>query len=199
MNDDKHQIDSRSKTGRLFVISAPSGAGKGTVIKQLQKLKPEIVLSVSATTRAPRPGEKDGISYFFVTRERFREMINQGELLEYAQYVGEFYGTPKNMIDSCIRQGNDVLLEIEVQGARQIMELRPEAVTIFIIPPDMDELERRLRNRKTDSEEKLAARLERARVELDEKHNYDYIIINDQVLRAAEEILSIIDPAERNN
>ena len=179
--------------GKIIVISAPSGTGKSTIINRLLKIRPELVLSVSATTRAPRTGEVDGVAYDFVTRERFMEMVERGEFLEYAEYVGEFYGTPKIPIDKCTESGVNVLLEIEVQGARQIMELEQDAVTIFIVPPNMKELERRLRSRGTDSEEKLAARMERATLELQEKTHYAHIVVNDRVDRAAKEILSIID------
>ena len=179
--------------GRLFVISAPSGTGKSTVINRLMKLCPELVLSVSATTRGPRPNETDGISYHFVSREKFREMIEKGELLEYAEYVGEFYGTPLKPLYENIGNGKNVLLEIEVQGARQVMELEPDAVTIFLVPLDIKELERRLRGRGTDSEEKLAARLERALLEFDKEKYYKHIVVNDDVTRAAKEILAIIE------
>jgi len=182
-----------SGKGRLFVISAPSGAGKGTVINYLMKLCPELVLSVSATTRAPRPGETDGESYYFVSHERFQEMMDEGEFLEHAEYVGEYYGTPRKPILEHIKNGKNVLLEIEVQGARQVMALKPDAVTIFITPPDMAELERRLRSRGTDSEATLDARLNRAYQELMEKDCYMYTVVNDDVARAAEEILSIIN------
>ena len=182
-----------SGKGRLIIISAPSGAGKDTIINRIMKLRPELALSVSATTRAPRIGEAEGVSYYFVTRERFCEMIEKGEFLEYANYVGEFYGTPMNPIKKHIDNGRDVLLEIEVQGARQVMTLAPDAITIFIVPPDMDELERRLRGRGTDSEEKLAARLERAKLELEDKTYYSHVIVNDDVNQAVEAILSIIN------
>jgi len=183
----------RNTEGKLVVISAPSGTGKGTVINQLLKLRPDFVFSVSATTRKPRPGEVDGVEYHFLTNERFREMIIKNEFLEYAEYVGEFYGTPLKPIIDCVDSGITVLLDIEIQGARQVMAKIPDALTIFIVPPDLDELENRLRGRGTDSEKKLAARLERARVELEEKCRYDYIVINDDVNRAAEEILYLID------
>ena len=182
-----------SKQGRLFVISAPSGAGKGTIIKRLLELRPGLVLSVSATTRAPRVGETDGVSYFFTTREKFEEMIAHGEFLEYAEYVGEYYGTPKKPVHEQLEAGKDVLLEIEVQGARQVLAAEPNAVSIFIIPPSMEELERRLRGRGTDSEEKLVARLQQAQIELGYKNEYDYVVVNDEVDRVSDEILTIID------
>jgi len=178
--------------GRIFIISAPSGAGKGTVIRSLLELCPELVFSVSATTRTPRDGEKEGISYWFVSHERFKEMIDREEFLEYAEYVGEFYGTPKKPIYECVESGRNILLDIEIQGARQVIAKEPGAVTIFIVPPSMQELERRRRGRCTDCEEKLAARLERARIELEEKDNYCHRVVNDYVSRAAAEILSII-------
>jgi len=181
------------RKGRLFIISAPSGTGKGTVISHLMKLRPELELSVSATTRPPRSGEVEGKSYCFVTRESFQDMISRGEFLEYAGYVGELYGTRKKPIDEFVLAGKDVLLEIEVQGAKQVMAKVPGAVSIIVVPPDMDELERRLRGRGTDSEEKIASRLDRARRELEEKDHYDYIVTNDDISRAAREILSIID------
>ena len=179
--------------GKLIIISAPSGAGKGTVISSLIEIRPELVLSISATTRLPRDGEADGKDYYFVTRERFREMVRFGEFLEYAEYVGEYYGTPAKPIYEHIKNGKNVILEIEVQGAKQLMEMQPDALTVFIVPPDMEELEKRLRGRGTDSEEKLTARLERARGELEEKVYYAHIVVNDDVTRAAEEISAIID------
>jgi len=181
------------KKGRLFIISAPSGAGKGTVIAELIKLNPELRYSISATTRSPRKGEVDGVSYHFISKERFKDLIAKDAFLEHAEYVGEYYGTPKSPIEDCIEYGIDVILEIEVQGARQVMDANPEAVSIFIVPPGMQELEARLRGRKTESEEKLAARLEQAKLEMEEKIHYNHVVVNDEVLRAANEILSIID------
>ena len=181
------------KQGKLVVISAPSGTGKGTVINKLLQLRPEFVFSISATTREPRPGEVDRSSYYFLTRDKFRDMIENDEFLEYAEYVGEYYGTPEKPVDDFIESGKTVILDIEVQGAKQVIVKKPYAVTIFITAPDMKELENRLRGRGTDSEEKLLARLERARSELEEKCHYDYVVINDDVDRAVREILSIID------
>jgi len=179
--------------GKLVVISAPSGTGKGTVINKLLSLRPSLAFSVSATTRSPRPGEKDGEAYIFLTHDCFHDMISNDEFLEYAQYVGEFYGTPMEPIRKHIDSGVTVILDIEVQGAKQVMSKMPEAITIFITAPDMDELENRLRGRGTDSEEKLLARLERAKIEMHEKPNYKHTVINDDVSRAACEILEIID------
>lgn len=182
-----------SANGRLFIISAPSGTGKSTVINYLMRRRKEIVLSVSATTRPPRKDEVDGVSYHFVTRDEFQDMIGREEFYEYAEYVGEFYGTPKVPIFESVNNGKDVILEIEIQGAKQVMAKEPSAVSIFIVPPDMAELERRLRGRGTDSEEKLIARLERAGRELQEKGYYAHVIVNINVRQTAEEIMSIID------
>ena len=179
--------------GRLFIISAPSGAGKSTVINLLVERRENLILSVSATTRAPRDGEVDGSSYHFVSHESFKQMISRGEFLEYAEYVGELYGTPKKPIFEYLEAGKDVLLEIEIQGAKQVMEQEPGVISIFIVPPDIDELERRLRGRGTDSEEKLAARLDRAARELKEKDIYTYIVVNDELNRTVDEIIEIIE------
>jgi len=185
-------MNDKSK-GILVVISAPSGTGKGTVINKLLEIRPEFIFSVSATTRKPRPGETDGVEYHFRTKDDFLEMISNDELLEYAEYVGEFYGTPVKPIKEAIENGKTIILDIEVQGAKQVMSKMPKAKTVFIVPPDMKELENRLRGRGTDSEEKLAARLERACQELNERNHYDHIVINDSVSRAADEIINIID------
>jgi len=182
-----------TKKGRLFVVSAPSGAGKGTVIRKILELRPDLALSISATTRAPRTDEADGVSYYFVTHEAFREMVRENEFLEHAEYVGEYYGTPRKPVDEYLSNGKDVLLEIEIQGAKQVMHAMPECVTIFIVPPDMEELERRLRGRGTDSDGKLKARMQKAHQEMNERDKYMYIIVNDEVLCAAQEIISIID------
>ena len=181
------------KKGRLFIISAPSGAGKGTVISHLLELDPDLSLSISVTTRTARTGEEEGVSYYFITKERFEELIKIGAFLEYAEYIGEYYGTPRSPIDDCIYYGKDVILEIEVVGAAQVMKAMPDAVSIFIIPPDLDELEKRLRGRKTESADKLSARLKRAGEELKEQKHYDHVVVNDDAVRAAKEIFDIIN------
>ena len=179
--------------GRLIIISAPSGTGKSTVISKLFELHPGIRFSVSATTRSPRQGERDGVEYYFMTHERFKTMIENGEFLEYAEYVGNYYGTPIAPIHDSLNAGDDVLLDIEVKGHKQIKEKMPEAISIFIVPPSMEELEKRLRLRATDSEEAILKRLETAKIEVLEAEHYDHVVVNDVVERAAQEILSIID------
>jgi len=181
------------KKGRLVVISAPSGTGKGTVINELLKLRPDFAFSVSATTRKPRPKETNGVEYLFLSHDEFKEMIENDEFLEHAQYVGEYYGTPAGAIKDSIDSGTTIILDIEVQGAKQVMSKKIDALTIFIVAPSMEELESRLRGRGTDSEEKLVKRLEQAQQELGEKSRYDHVVVNDSAKRAAEEILSIIE------
>ena len=185
-----------SNYGKLIVISAPSGTGKGTVINELIKKRPDFVFSISATTRPPRPHEIDGIDYHFLTKESFNEMISNDGFLEHAEYVGNYYGTPISPIKDHLKNKRTVLLDIEVQGAKQVMVKMPEAISIFIVPPDMAELERRLRGRGTDSEEKLAKRLEQASLELKQKDNYAFVVVNDNVDRVVNEILSLIDRKE---
>ena len=182
-----------SSKGRLFIISAPSGTGKGSVIKVVLENKPELVYSISATTRRPREGEKEGVDYFFVSHEVFMNMIAEDEFFEYAQYVGEYYGTPKKFILENIENGKDVILEVEVQGARQVMDADPNAVSIFLSPPNMQELARRLHDRGTDSEDARAARLKRAEQEMEETFVYDHIIVNENIIKAAEDILEVIN------
>jgi len=182
------------KKGKLIVISAPSGTGKGTVIGHLLKLKPDFAFSVSATTRKPRPGETDGVEYHFISKDEFQKMIENNEFLEHASFVGEHYGTPAKPIIDYINNGATVILDIEVVGAKQVMSKNiDELTTIFIMAPDMNELEKRLRGRGTDTEEKINARIERAKQELEEKSHYDHIVINDNSKRAAKEILNIIE------
>ena len=179
-------------TGLLIVFSGPSGAGKDTVLKRLLEMDNNIRLSISATTRAPRPGEQDGVDYFFLPRDRFLSLIDQDKMLEHAEYCGNFYGTPKEPIEKWNGEGRDVILEIEVQGGAQIKEKRPECVSIFLLPPSLSELEQRLRLRNTEQEETIRKRLETARGEILKAKDYDYVVINDTVEHAVEQILSII-------
>ncbi len=167
--------------GLLLVISGFSGAGKGTAVRRLMELHDEYALSISATTRQPRQGEEDGREYFFKTAEQFEDMIRQGELIEYAQYVGNYYGTPKKYVLSQMEAGKNVILEIEIQGALNIRKMFPEAVLIFIMPPDAKELENRLRQRGTESDSVIRARLSRAAQESEFAAQYDYIVVNDTV------------------
>ncbi len=181
-----------SGEGLLIVISGPSGAGKSTVISRVVSDVPDCVFSISATTRAPRGEEKDGVEYFFVGRARFEQMIEKGELFEHAAYVGNYYGTPKAPVMESIAKGKNVIFDIEVQGAMQIKSQRTNAVLIFIVPPHFSDIERRLRGRQTDSEEKIIRRIETARREYAQAQNYDYIVVNDDPELAAAEIEAII-------
>ncbi len=178
--------------GRLFVISGPSGCGKSTVLAKVFTMLDNYYFSVSATTRAPRNGETEGKDYFFVSRDEFLRMIENGELLEHAEYVGNFYGTPLKPILENVEAGTDVFLDIETKGKSQVDEKYPEAVTVFIAPPSLEELEKRLRSRGTESDEKVKKRLEKAAEELKLSNSYDHVIINDTVDNAAEQILAIV-------
>ena len=179
--------------GRLIIISAPSGAGKGTVIAAMQRRRPELRYSVSATTRAPREGEVDGVHYYFVTAERFAQMQACDEFLECETYVGNSYGTPIEPILQNIERGIDTILEIEVKGAKSVRRRMPDALTIFILPPSEEELRRRLCGRGTDSEDEIERRMEVAREEMRAAEDYTFNVVNDDAERAAGEILAILD------
>ena len=180
------------RKGKTFILSGPSGVGKSTVLNALMEKRKNLYFSVSATTRAPRPGEIDGVHYHFLDVDTFRDWISRDEFLEYAEYVGNFYGTPKRFVDAAMESGQDVILDIEVQGAIQVTSKRPDTVRIFIAPPSWDELERRLTERGTDSEEKIQKRLLRAKVEFQTAHTYDYFVINDTVEDAVRELDAIM-------
>nr|WP_326184071.1 guanylate kinase [uncultured Oscillibacter sp.] len=180
------------KKGKTFIISGPSGVGKSTVLSALLEKRKDLYFSVSATTREPRPGELDGIHYHFMDVESFRKWIAMDQFLEYAEYVGNFYGTPKRYVDEAMEAGRDVILDIEIQGAIQVTSKRPETVRIFIAPPSWAELERRLTERGTDSKDKIQKRLLRAKVEFQTAHTYDYFVINDTVENAVNELEAIM-------
>ncbi len=181
--------------GNLFIVTGPSGAGKGTVLGRLLPTMEQLQYSVSATTRAPREGEEDGVNYYFLNRNDFLNMVDRGEFLEYAEYVGNFYGTPAGPVDECLEKGVDVILEIEVQGALTVKGKRPEAKLVFIIPPTFADLELRLRSRGSESDEVIAKRLEKAKEEYSMANHYDYIVCNGEVEQAVEELRSIIKAA----
>ncbi|HET7578249.1 MAG TPA: guanylate kinase [Bacillales bacterium] len=182
----------RKDKGILFVLSGPSGVGKGTVCKALRKKGTALNYSVSATTRAPREGERNGVDYFFKTRKEFEDMIENDQLLEWAQYVGNYYGTPIDYVKETLAQGKDVLLEIEVQGARKVRRVFSEGVFIFLAPPNLKELKNRILGRGTESEDSVANRLSVAKEEIEMMANYDYVVENDEVDWACERIESIV-------
>ncbi len=178
--------------GKLIVISGASGVGKGTVLARMMEKRKDLSFSVSATTRPPRPNEVDGVHYYFISRERFEQMIAQGEFLEYDNHAANYYGTPRAQAEEK-RQNGHVLLDIEPNGAKAVKAAAPEAVLVFIMPPSMQELERRLRGRGDTSEEQIQMRMNRAVWEMEQRSWYDYVVVNDDADRCAEEILNIID------
>ena len=177
---------------KLIIITGPSGVGKGTVVKAILKKGINIWLSISATTRKPRNGEVDGKDYYFLTTKKFKEMINNEMFLEWAEFAGNYYGTPINKINEKIKYGSKVILEIEVEGACQVREKFPETIAIFLLPPNKQELEKRIRNRGTDNEESILQRLERADFEMSSSKDFDYVLKNYEIDKTADEILKII-------
>ena len=180
------------KRGILMVLSGPSGSGKDTVCNKLVENNPNIWISVSCTSRSPRKGEVDGENYFFLTREEFEDKIEAGDLLEYAEYNGNYYGTPRDKVNEYLDKGIDVILVIEVQGAKKIKELVPDALFVFILPPSMGELKRRLITRGTESEEKILSRFRTAYQEINELSKYNYVVINDDIDDAVRKVDSIL-------
>lgn len=181
------------RRGVLFVLSSPSGAGKTTISKKMLGVDPDIALSISATTRPPRPGEVDGKDYHFVDTETFKQMAADGEFLEWAHVFGHRYGTPRARVDELLDAGKDVLFDIDWQGAQQLyQEAGPDVVRVFVLPPTMEELERRLRARNTDSDEVIAARMARAANEISHWDGYDYVLINDDVDDCYGEVMAIL-------
>lgn len=180
-----------NKNGKLFIITGPSGVGKGTILKKFFENNHNIIYSISETTRKPRPGETHGINYFFVEKEDFENSIKNDEFLEWAKYSDNYYGTKKNFVLKALSQGADVLLEIETQGAKKIMEKFPDCITIFFTPPNLDELEKRLRGRKTEDEEAIQKRLHQVKQELTQAPLYKYTIENDKIENALEKLQAV--------
>lgn len=181
------------RRGNLFVISGPSGAGKGTLVSRLMEAVPDARLSISATTRKPREGEVDGVHYHFSTRDEFMELVDEDGFLEWAEFAGNCYGTPRSFVEQSMAKGAQVILEIEVQGAFQVREKMPDAHLVFIEPPSLEVLEERLRGRGTEDEEAVQRRLATARVELSRKMEYDIRLVNDDLERAVDELIAIVN------
>lgn len=180
------------RRGQLFIVSGPSGSGKTTVVEHLLRALPDLLFSVSYTTRAPRPGEQEGREYCFVSLEQFKGMVAANEFLEYANVFGELYGTPSRNLTEAERQGKDLVLDIDVQGARQVKDRLPEAVAIFLLPPSSQELEQRLRSRAQDTPETIRRRLERAQEEIENYSSYDYLVINRNLQESCSQVEAIV-------
>lgn len=178
--------------GGVFIVSGPSGSGKDTVLAELFRNKPDLLFSISSITRAMRPGEREGEKYNFISREKFEDMIKNDELLEHNIFVENYYGTPRAPVEKAVNEGKDIIIEVDVNGAAQIRQKLPEAVSIFIMPPSFAELKRRLIGRGTESEELIEKRLNSALGEIKRAKEYDYIIVNDSITAAADDIMSVI-------
>jgi guanylate kinase len=187
----------RNDSGLLVVFSGPSGVGKDSLLQRLLEVNPQIRLSVSATTRSPRGEEQHGKDYFFLSKEEFQEMIDQDGMLEYAVYCENYYGTPRQPVEDGMRQGQDVILEIEVQGGAQVRQQNPASVSIFVLPPSMKVLSQRLHKRGTDSEEVIQKRLAKAREEIQKADQYDYIVMNDDLEECVREICEILSAEKK--
>ena len=183
---------------KLFVVSGSSGVGKGTVLKEFLKRNPDFMLSISCTTRTPRDGEVDGVNYFFISKDEFKNCIEGDKFLEWAEFAGNFYGTKKKFINQCLEEGKNIILEIDTQGALKVKKQMPEAVLIFICPPSLEALENRLRGRHTEDEETIRKRLNVVKEELERAQNFDYKIVNDSIDNAVSELENVILGEQRN-
>ncbi len=183
---------------KLFVVSGSSGVGKGTVLKEFLKRNPDFMLSISCTTRTPRDGEVDGVNYFFISKDEFKNCIENDKFLEWAEFAGNFYGTKKKFINQCLEEGKNIILEIDTQGALKVKKQMPEAVLIFICPPSLEALENRLRGRHTEDEETIQKRLNVVKEELVRAQNFDYKIVNDNLDNAVSELENVILGEQRN-
>lgn len=186
-------------SGLLIVVSGPAGVGKGTVVSLVRKRNRNVVFSVSATSRNPRPGETHGVNYFFISKQKFEQMIRENELLEWVEYCGNYYGTPKSYVEEQLEKGSIVLLEIEVEGAQRVKKQYPRSISVFITPPTLEELRRRITKRGTESPDVIEERLRRAQKELERISDYDYVITNESVNEAAERFLDIIRTEQEKN
>lgn len=186
-------MENNSRVGNLFVVSGPSGAGKGTLLSQVIERIPDVWVSVSATTRSPRPGEIEGVHYFFLDTDHFKSLVEQDGFLEWAQVHDNYYGTLKQSVIDHMNAGDQVILEIDVQGALQVRKALPEAHLVFIEPPSLEELERRLRQRGTETEDVISSRMKTAEVELAQKMEYDVQVVNDDLERAVDELIEVIN------